>query len=100
MSNRRRKNRSKSDSYDAEMDSLSDDVMVTSPGDDDVIVTREGKRLSRKQLIDQFWMVDPELRGVVKSVYISSSQIEMGIMLGSGQYMCLKLFRLIKVNQL
>ncbi len=85
VSGRRRKHRSKSDSYDAEMDSLSDDVTVMSPIVDDVIVTRDGRRLSRKQLIDQFWMVDPELRSVVKGVYISSSQIEMGIMLGSGE---------------
>ena len=78
-----------SDESEAEMDSLNGVAVYRDsnrPRNDgnDIIMTRDGRKLSRRKLIESLWVEDEDLRSVMKRYTIQSNKIQLGRLLGKG----------------
>ena len=84
----RRQVSKESEDSEAEMDSL-EDVAVYQDSDtqyrDDIVVCRDGRKLSRRKLIESLWVEDDNLRSVMKRYLVESNKLELGRMLGKGK---------------
>ncbi len=83
----RHKNSSDSESAsDVEMDSVTGVVVYSdTQSHDDIVVTRDGRKLSRKELVESLWVEDEDLRAVLKRYTIASDKIVVGSMIGKGK---------------
>ena len=83
-----RRDSNKSEESDAEMDSLEGVAVYQDSGrtEDDVVVCRDGRKLSRRKLIESLWVEDDNLRTVMKRYLVESKKLELGRMLGKGDY--------------
>ena len=83
----RRQISKESEDSEAEMDSL-EDVAVYQDSDQsrgDIVVCRDGRKLSRRKLIESLWVEDDNLRSVMKRYLVESNKLELGRMLGKGK---------------
>ena len=85
---RHRRHSKESEDSEAEMDSL-EGVAVYHDSDqskNDVVVCRDGRKLSRRTLIESLWVEDDDLRSVMKRFTVESTKLELGRMLGKGKH--------------
>ena len=83
----RRQISKESEDSEAEMDSL-EDVAVYQDSDQsrgDIVVCRDGRKLSRRKLIESLWVEDDNLRSVMKRYLVESNKLELGRVLGKGK---------------
>ncbi len=71
------------ESIEADTDS-EDDVTTHLSNIDDIILTIEGAKMSRKRLVESYWLLDDEMKMTVQDVLIPQGKIDLGTMLGTG----------------